>query len=110
MLRQNEISMLTWEQIDLDNRIIKDVKQSRKWYPDQKELDSYGDLQMTDDIYLSLKHYQLECNFNSGRLFPTANRLIYFDNIKKSIGDSVFNGMRLRQIGITLKAAMIGDE
>ena len=103
MLRQNEISMLTWEQIDLDNRIIKDVKISKKLSPTQEGLLSYGDLHMTDDIYFSLKHYQAECGIKTGKLFPMINRGVYYDKIQKSIGDITFNGIRLRQIGITLK-------
>jgi integrase len=110
MLRQNEISMLTWEQIDLDNRIIKDVKQSRKWYPDQKELFSYGDLHMTENIYIALIQYKMNCKCDTGKLFPIVNRGIFYDKIQKSIGDITFNGIRLRQIGRTLKVAEIGGE
>lgn len=109
MLRQNEISMLTWDQIDLGNKIIKDVKISKKLSPNQEGFLSYGDLHMTDDVGLSLMFYQFENKRNNDKVFPIVNRGVYYDNIGRSIGDITFNGMRLRQIGITLKAAGLRD-
>jgi hypothetical protein len=108
LLRQGEISMLTWEQVDLENRIIKDVKISKR-KSNQEELSSYGDLYMTDLIYILLKQYKTGCGCNSGKLFPINNRGVYYDKIKKSIGDITFSGIRLRQIGITLKDAKLKE-
>lgn len=103
MLRQNEISMLTWEQVDFDNMLLKDVKISKKLSQDQVGLLSYGDLPITDDIKNALLDYNIQCDSN-GKIFPITNREVYYDNIQRSIGDITFNGMRLRQIGITLKS------
>jgi hypothetical protein len=109
MLRQNEISMLTWDQIYFGNKVIKDVNISKKLSPDQVGFLSYGDLHMTDDVGLSLMFYQFECKRNNGKVFPIVNRGVYYNNIGRSIGDITFNGMKLRQIGITLKAAEVKE-
>jgi integrase len=108
-LRQNELLMLTWEQIDFNNKVIKDVKISKKRYPEQETLDSYGDLHMTDDIYDALKLYESNCEHDKGKLFRTSNRLTYCENIRKSIGDSNFRMINLRNIYITLKVAELGE-
>lgn len=102
MLRQNEVTLLTWDQIDLENKIIRDVQISKKVNSSQNT--GYGDLKMTDNICVALTVYQSNCVNTTGKLFPVANRGIYYSTIKKSIGDTTFNGTRLRQIGVTLKA------
>ena len=109
VLRQREIGMLIWEQIDLKNKIIKDVKISKKLSPDQIGLLSYGDMKMTDDIVFILENYITLNGVGKGKLFPINNKGVYYDSIRKSIGDITFSGMRLRQIGITLKAAEVED-
>lgn len=105
MLRQKEISMLTWEQVDYDKKVIKDVKVSKKLVPMQTELFSYGDMVMTEEVVAALKQHQQECSCKTGRIFPINNRYVYYENIQRSIGDISFNGMRLRQIGLSLKVA-----
>lgn len=109
MLRQNEISMLTWEQIDHQNRLLLDVKISKKLSHGQQELQSYGNIPLPEEVYFALIDYKTACDITNGRIFNINNRGVYYDNIGKSIGDITFNGIRLRQIGITLKTAELKD-
>lgn len=101
-IRQKEASLLTWEQIDFDDMVIKDIQIS-KINPEQPEVKRYyDDRHMSYELYRTLHNLREDRKIKTGKIFNT-NPMVYQETIRKSVGDISLRSHMLRQIGITLK-------
>jgi integrase len=97
-LRQSDALGLKWDQINIEDKIIKDLMIRKNNF--------VIDIPLTDNAIDALKAWYDKTD-NKDKVFPNLKVYKCADRIGELIGDNLFSGHELRNIGLSLKACEI---